>query len=126
MGALHWIEQFQFFSDTPKGKGKGTILKFRDTLCLMYFNELLISFSRLKRYGVTESWTPIFQYSITRSQLPSCVAYLDRENQEFTIFATPWYDFKVHGKFQMLEHIPTLIPLKKIIIGDNVEVQNIY
>ncbi|XP_016206004.1 uncharacterized protein LOC107646327 [Arachis ipaensis] len=142
-GALHWIgrdvdrnaliwifdfdtEQFQFFSNTPEGQGKGTILKFRDSLCFMYFNELLISMWMMERYGVRESWTPIFQYSITRSQLPSCMAYLDRESQEFMIFATPWYDFKAHGKFQMLEHVPTLIPLNNIIIVDNVKVQNIY
>ncbi|RYR01547.1 hypothetical protein Ahy_B06g080439 [Arachis hypogaea] len=142
-GALHWIcrdvdrnysiwafdfdtEQFQFFSYTPKSQGKGTILKFRGSLCFMYFDELLISIWMMKRYEVGESWTPIFQYSITISQLPSCMAYLDRENQEFIIFGTPWYDFKVHGKFQVLGHVPTLIPLKNIIIGDNVEVQNIY
>ncbi|RYR01536.1 hypothetical protein Ahy_B06g080421 [Arachis hypogaea] len=79
----------------------------------------------MKKYGVGESWIPIFQYSVITAQLPGCMAYLDRENQEFMIFGTPWHDFKVHGKFQVLGHVPTLIPLKNII-GDNVEVQNIY
>ncbi|QHN84630.1 F-box protein interaction domain protein [Arachis hypogaea] len=142
-GALHWIcrdadrnasiwafdfdtEQFQFFSNTPKGQSKGTILKFRDSLCFIDFNDQLISMWMMKRYGVGESWIPIFQYSVITAQLPGCMAYLDRENQEFMIFGTPWHDFKVHGKFQVLGHVPTLIPLKNIIIGDNVEVQNIY
>ncbi|RYR01541.1 hypothetical protein Ahy_B06g080430 [Arachis hypogaea] len=83
----------------------------------------------MKIYGDGESWTPIFQYtnsSITTSRLPSCIGSLDRENKEFRIFATPWCDFKAHGKFQIIHHIPTLIPLKDIIIGDNVVVQNIY
>ncbi|XP_016206005.1 putative F-box protein At1g53550 [Arachis ipaensis] len=141
-GALHWIckdadrnasiwafdfdtEQFQFFSNRPKGQSKGTILKFRDSLCFIDFNELLISMWMMKKYGVGESWIPIFQYSVITAQLPGCMAYLDRENQEFMIFGTPWHDFKVHGKFQVLGHVPTLIPLKNII-GDNVEVQNIY
>ncbi|RYR01534.1 hypothetical protein S83_053824 [Arachis hypogaea] len=138
-GALHWIgrnvdrnhsiwafdfdtEQFQFFSDAPKGQGTGAILEFKGSLYFMYFNELLISTWMMKRYGIGESWTLIFQYSITTSQLPGCMAYLDRVNQEFMIFGTPWYDFKVHGKFQVVGHVPTLMPLKNIIIGDNVEV----
>ncbi|XLS60808.1 hypothetical protein HN51_015036 [Arachis hypogaea] len=142
-GALHWIgrdvdrnatiwtfnfdtEQFQFFSNTPKGQGKGSIVDFRSSLCFMYFNELLVSMWMMERYGVGESWTPIFQYSITTSQLPSCIAYHDCENQEFWIVGTPWHDIKVHGKFQMVHHVPTLIPLKNIIIGDNVKIQNIY
>ncbi|KAL1312551.1 hypothetical protein AAHE18_16G047800 [Arachis hypogaea] len=140
-GALHWIgrdvdrnasiwtfnfdtEQFQFFSNTPTGQGREAMADFRGSFCFMYFNELLVSMWMMERYGVGESWTPIFEYSITTSQLPSCIAY--HENQEFWIFGTPWHDVEVHGKFQMIHHVPTLIPLKNIIIGDNVEVQNIY
>ncbi|XLR70294.1 F-box/kelch-repeat protein At3g06240-like [Arachis ipaensis] len=146
-GALHWIgidvdgndsiwafnfdtERFQSFSMPPKDQGtKVRIFEFRGSLCLIYFNDLLVTMWMMKRYGDGKSWAPIFQYtnsSITTSQLPSCIGSLDRKNQEFRIFVTPWCDFKAHGKFQIIHHVPTLIPLKDIIIGDNVEVQNIY
>ncbi|RYR01516.1 hypothetical protein Ahy_B06g080393 [Arachis hypogaea] len=129
-------EQFQFFSNAPKGQGTGSILEFKGSIYFMYFNELLISMWMMERFGDGESWIPVYQYSvssdrntnssITTSQLPSCIVYCDSENQEFRICATPWYDFKVHDKFQMVRLVPTLVPLKNIIIGDNVEVHSIY
>ncbi|RYR52030.1 hypothetical protein Ahy_A06g026954 isoform A [Arachis hypogaea] len=65
----------------------------------------------MEKYGVGESWTPIFEYSIITSQLPSCIAYHDCENQEFCIFGTPWHDFKVHGKTTAIENVtsPSLL-----------------
>ncbi|XP_016205993.1 uncharacterized protein LOC107646316 [Arachis ipaensis] len=145
-GTIHWVgidvdgnfdtEQFQFFSNAPKGQGTGSILEFKGSIYFMYFNELLISMWMMERFGDGESWIPVYQYSvssdrntnssITTSQLPSCIVYCDSENQEFRICATPWYDFKVHDKFQMVRLVPTLVPLKNIIIGDNVEVHSIY
>ncbi|RYR01549.1 hypothetical protein Ahy_B06g080441 [Arachis hypogaea] len=149
-GALHWTgkdvdgnvsiwafnfdtEKFQSFSMAPIDQGtRLTLFEFRGSLCLIYFNELLVTLWRMERYGVRESWTPIFQYSasfnentnsfITTSQLHGCIAYYDPENQEFRILLTPWYD----GNFQIVHHVPSLIPLKDIIMGDNVWVQNIY
>ncbi|RYR01551.1 hypothetical protein Ahy_B06g080443 [Arachis hypogaea] len=80
---------------------------------------------RMERYGVGESWTSIFQYSasfdrninssIITSQLHGYIVYHDPENQEFRILFTPWYD----DHFQIVHHVPSLIPLKDIIIGDN-------
>ncbi|RYR45563.1 hypothetical protein Ahy_A07g031397 [Arachis hypogaea] len=141
-GALHWIgvdvdgnvliwgfnfdtEKFQTFSVAPMDPDTKVILfEFRDSLCLLYSNELLGTMWRMERYGVGESWTPIFQHSASStSQLHGCIAYHDPENQEFRILlTTPWYD----DHFQIVHHVPSLIRLKDIIMGDNVLVQNIY
>ncbi|KAL1351090.1 hypothetical protein AAHE18_06G072400 [Arachis hypogaea] len=96
-GALHWIgtdvdgnvsiwafnfdmERFQSFSMPPRDQGtKVRIFEFRSSICLIYFNELLVTMWMMKIYGDGESWAPIFQYtnsSITTSQLPSCNAPL--------------------------------------------------
>ncbi|XP_020982601.1 F-box protein At1g47340-like [Arachis duranensis] len=141
-GALHWIgldvdgnvsiwafnfdtEKFQTFSMAPMDPDtKVIVFEFRDSLCLLYSNELLGTMWRMERYGVGESWTPIFQYSASStSRLHGCIAYHDPENQEFRILlTTPWYD----DHFQIVHYVPSLIRLKDIIIGDNILVQNIY
>ncbi|RYR52064.1 hypothetical protein Ahy_A06g026990 [Arachis hypogaea] len=140
-GALHWIgmdvdgnisiwafnfdtERFQSFPMAPNDQYPNfALFEFRGSLCLIYCNELLAKTWMMERYGVGESWVPI----LTTSQLHGCLTYHDSENQEFRIFASPWYDPKVHGyNVEIISHVPTLIPLKDIIIGDNVEVQNIY
>ncbi|RYR01558.1 hypothetical protein Ahy_B06g080451 [Arachis hypogaea] len=73
--------------------------------------KLLVSMWMMERYEVGESWTPIFH----------CIAHHNCENQKFWIFGTTWYDIKIYGKFQMVHHVPTLIPLKNIMGGDNVK-----
>ncbi|XP_057719885.1 jacalin-related lectin 37-like [Arachis stenosperma] len=144
-GALHWIgmdvdgnmsiwafnfdtERFQSFSMVPMDQGTRLgIFEFRGFLCLIYFNELLVTMWMMEKYGVEESWTPILvssdrntNSSITMSY--DFVAFHDRENKELRIFQF-YYEYST---IQMIDLVPTLIPLKDIIIGDNVEVQNIY
>ncbi|XLR25955.1 hypothetical protein S83_053855 [Arachis hypogaea] len=141
-GTLHWIgkdvdgnvsiwafnfdtERFQSFS-IPSNEGPRVgIYEFRGFLCMIYFNEP-ITIWMMKRYGVGESWTPIFvssdrniNSSITTSH--DYLAFHDRENKEYSIFRIHYND-NIH----ILRLVPTLIPLKDIIIGDNMEVHNIY
>ncbi|XP_016206013.1 F-box/kelch-repeat protein At3g06240-like [Arachis ipaensis] len=141
-GTLHWIgndvdgnasiwafdfdkERFQSFS-IPSDEGpRVDIYEFRGFLCIIYFNEP-ITIWMMKRYGVGESWTPIFvssdgniNSSLTTSH--DYLAFHDRENKEYSIFRIHYND-----NIQIFGLVPTLIPLKNIIIGDNVEVYNIY
>ncbi|MED6110658.1 hypothetical protein PIB30_044940 [Stylosanthes scabra] len=157
-GALHWIgsdahdnasiwcfnfdtERFQSFSmpemDT---RTKFSLFEFRDSLCVMYYTDNLVTMWMMEKYGIGESWVRIFHISvcsgsdhqffhppdtnsdIIASRSHSCIVYLDRDNQEFKIFEAPWFDFT----FEAIRHVPSLISLKDVIIGDNVEVLNIY
>ncbi|QHO24921.1 F-box protein interaction domain protein [Arachis hypogaea] len=143
-GALHWIgmdvdgntsiwafnfdtEKFQSFSMVPMDQGtRPGIFDFRGFLYLIYLNELLVTMWMMKKYGVGESWIPILVSSdrnansfVTMSH--DFAAFHDRENKELKIFHT-----HRNNNIQMFNLVPTLIPLKDIIIGDNVEVQNIY
>ncbi|RYR01525.1 hypothetical protein Ahy_B06g080403 [Arachis hypogaea] len=139
-GALHWIggdvddksiwafnfdtERFQSFSLPDQGL-KISIFEFRGFLYLIYFNEP-VTMWMMERYGVGESWTPILvnSYRNTNSSITTyhdVFVFRDRENKAITIFCTHRND-----NIEIFGFVPTLIPLKNIIIGDNVEVQNIY
>ncbi|MED6222297.1 hypothetical protein PIB30_063057 [Stylosanthes scabra] len=116
-GALHWIgmdahdnasmwsfnfdtERFQSFSlpEMFENRTKFSLFEFRGSLCVMYYNENLVRMWMMEKYGIGESWARILHSS------------------------APLFDFT----FEAIRHVPSLISLKDVIIGDNVEVLSIY
>jgi len=108
----------------------------------------------MKEYGIGESWTKVYNIDTSGSPLGSlkymctgfcwpvkhfeesaCIMLYDSCNC-FLYYEPQKYGFKVfyiHGnpqplftKIKIIPHIPSLISLKDVVKGDNIEVRNIH
>lgn len=102
----------------------------------------------MKKYGIGESWTNVYNIDISSNRLfPSpftlccplkhfeegaiillylykshCFIYYELEKNRFKVF-------QIHENppfFEVIPHIPSLISLKDVVKGDNIEVLNIH
>jgi F-box interacting protein len=102
----------------------------------------------MKNYGIGESWTKVYNINtfLSNNLSPHFGSYWPIKHFEegaailslhssncFIFFEPGKYGFKVfriHGiqskYFQVIPHIPSLISLKDVVKGDNVEVLNIH
>ncbi|MED6110659.1 hypothetical protein PIB30_044941 [Stylosanthes scabra] len=119
-----------------------SLFEFRGSLCVMFCNKNVATMWMMEKYGIGESWVCIFNISvrpvsdydhlffhpphtnskIITSRSHGSIFYLDRGNKEFKFFYAFWFAYT----FEAIRHVPSLISLKDVIIGDNVEVLSVY
>jgi len=124
------------------GELKG-LLYICDSNCFSYYVTMWV----MNEYGIGESWTKVYHIDTLTNPYPwrhalclpvkhfeegaavllyhslDCLTYYDPDKYGVK-------DFRIHGSssesFDVIPHIPSLISLKDVVKGENIEVLNIH